>query len=565
MTTHITRRGKLVVIALVAALIGGGAWLVLAKQEKEKEAALPPLDKMADDIGAPAMQLLKNGYVPGRSGQVLIVPRPHRFFLNDWDLDALGTDTVLPKNTHVNPWRYMTHVPVIAYGGSIPKGVEVDRPVDVTTIGSTIAAVLGVDGLKKASPPLSEIVDAQQTPPKAIVTIVLDGAAWNVYQRYPDAWPNIKRLQTEGITYTEASIGSWVPYTGPIHANISTGTYPRVHGVSGNTIMEGGDPSVIRVPTVSDLWDVQTGNRSINALVAFDDFHVTLLGHGTEYPGGDSDPAVWWDIENDDWKTTEPNFHIPDYIEAIDPSIVPRYERAMDDRDGKNDNMWFGHTWQELADNHFRAATPGFTRVAGDLTMDMLRNEGIGDDDITDLLWVEMKSIDHIGHSWTISGPEAEDGLKELDHQIERITEHLDSTLGRDNYMVFISADHGMELLPELTGGWRVAWIELGNDLAREFGSAIKRSRLVEVEIDVKQLKKAGFTLTDVARFLGNYTIADNIPVNKSGADRVPQDRLDEKLFAGAFPGPWVAHLTPEKIASFGDGIYPGADVPTMK
>ena len=59
------------------------------------------------------------------------------------------------------------------------------------------------------------------------------------------------------------------------------------------------------------------------------------------------------------------------------------------------------------------------------------------------------------------------------------------------------------------------------------------------------------------ARYIGTYTIGDNIAKGLPGADLVPKARLDERLFAGAFPGEFITGLTADDIASFGKSDYP--------
>ena len=48
---------------------------------------------------------------------------------------------------------------------------------------------------------------------------------------------------------------------------------------------------------------------------------------------------------------------------------------------------------------------------------------------------------------------------------------------------------------------------------------------------------------------MGTYTLGDNIPGGKAGADRVPAARVDQRLFAGAFSARYIEALTPsEKV-----------------
>ncbi|MDQ3646011.1 MAG: hypothetical protein M3345_03650, partial [Actinomycetota bacterium] len=52
-----------------------------------------------------------------------------------------------------------------------------------------------------------------------------------------------------------------------------------------------------------------------------------------------------------------------------------------------------------------------------------------------------------------------------------------------------------------------------------------------------------------------------NIPEGRPGADRVPEGRMDELLFAGAFSTDYFQGLAPEDLEAFGTGEYPESDL----
>ncbi len=66
-----------------------------------------------------------------------------------------------------------------------------------------------------------------------------------------------------------------------------------------------------------------------------------------------------------------------------------------------------------------------------------------------------------------------------------------------------------------------------------------------------------GVTVEDIARFLGTYTIDDNMPDDDPDRDRVPEARLQETVFAGAFSTEYLAGLSDDDIEDFGAGEYP--------
>ncbi|MDQ3985058.1 MAG: alkaline phosphatase family protein [Actinomycetota bacterium] len=541
------KRVLLMGVLLVAAV---GAYVALDDEDAPRHA--PTLEQMADEIGAEVMTHLYRGHVAGRSGEIMLVPKPHNYLTGEWDLRKLGTDTPETFVSHPNPWSYLARVPLVFYGpGYAPEALEVSIDADLTDVAPTYARLLDLEKFEADGRALDEIL-TKKSSPRVILTVVIDGGGWNVLNRYRESWRTIARLASAGTMYTNATIGSAPSLTGPVHSNLGTGRYPITHGVPTNPWLGLAHPGTLRVPTLSELWDESTGNKAIVAMMGYEDPHLGMIGHGAQRDGGDRDIAVFWDVDKFAWRTGEQFYELPDYLVPPDLDALETYERGLDLEDGAVDDAWRGHGIH-LA----REATPAFATFTGDAVVQIMRNEPLGKDAITDLLWVEMKMPDAAGHVWNMVSPEEEEVLREVDRQIARFKSELDGSVGKGNYLIVISADHGQEPFAEVTGGWRINFRELARDLESEFGSVVEKVTLLDLQIDRSRIGSEGPTLLDVARYIGTYTLEENIPDGAPGADRVSPDRLNERLFAGAFPTDFLQELTPQKLKSFGDSAYP--------
>jgi predicted AlkP superfamily pyrophosphatase or phosphodiesterase len=563
------------VLAIVAAagvvIIGA---LVALRPARGVPDGAPTLDEMAEDVGSQLMLNLWRGHVPGRSGEIMLVPRPHRFLIGQWDLTTLGTAAPDISTSHPNPWNYLARVPIIAYGpGYAPSGKVQERPVDIGSIAPTYAELLGMDGLEFDAEPLGEILEgAPSRRPKVIFTVVIDGGGWNALQQHSSAWPTIDRLMERGTTYVNANIGSAPSITGAIHATFGTGTYPITHGVPGNqmrgpdgrntdTWLQNADPRYLDAPTVSELWDEQNDNKPFVGTVSFEGWHLGMIGHGAQTEGGDRDVAVLWEAQDSAWWVNEDFYELPEYLQPTDLGMLESYEQDLDARDGLTDGTWYGHTLDLLQEPLARPTTPAFVRFTGDAVVEVMRRERVGRDEVTDLFWVEMKMPDYAGHAYNVTSPEEEDVLRETDRQIARYVRELDRTVGRGNYLFVISADHGQQPLPETAGGWRINNRELGRDIEARFGNIVEKETPVDIYFDMEAVADENVDLADVARYIGTYTIGENIPDGAPGADRVPDGRLDELLFAGAFTTDYFESLSVGEIRSFGDSAYEEGDL----
>jgi predicted AlkP superfamily pyrophosphatase or phosphodiesterase len=558
----------LLLVAVCAVLAVPAAYLLRPDPAVPGDA--PTLDAMADAVGAPVMEHIWRGHVPGRSAEIMLVPKPHRFLIGEWPLTTLGTATPEVSTAHPNPWDYLARVPLIFYGpGYIEAGLTVDDPVDIADVAPTYAELLGID-LDADGAPLDAMQAPRRKPPKVIFTVVIDGGGWNALQEHPDSWPTIDRLQDHGTSYVNATIGSAPSITGALHPTFGTGSYPMNHGIPGNqmrgpngnntdTWRQEADPRYLELPTVAELWDEANSNDAIVATVSFEGWHLGMIGHGAQRPGGDKDIAVLWEVLDNAWWINEDYYTLPSYLQTTDLERLESYEAQLDGRDGLEDGSWFGHTLDDIQDEDLeaprdRSGSPAFVRFTGDAIVDILRNEPFGADGITDFFWVEMKMPDYAGHLYNMLGPEQADVIRETDRQIARFKNELDRLVGEDQYVLAISADHGQQPLPDVVGGWRVNNVELQRDIEDRFGDVIEKITPVDIYVDVNETDEG--ELTEIARYIGTYTIGENIPEDAPGADRVPDARLDELLFVGAFPTGYLQALTPARIQSFGDSDY---------
>jgi hypothetical protein len=522
---------------------------------------------MARSLGADVVRSLVHGYVPGRSGEILLVPEPWNV-VGRWGTAVRGTDD--PRTSHATPWAYHQRVPIVLYGPAyIRSGVRSDRSVDVADIAPTFAELLDASFDAPDGSPLEDALvrPRPRRPPKVVVLIAFDGGGWNVLERWPDAWPVIRRLATEGTVYENATIGSAPPLTVPVHATMGTGAYPRTHGLPeivarlpdgsiDEVFFNRGDPSLLGSETLADRWDRSRRNRPWVGLLGFETWHLGMMGQGTLARDGDRDVAVLWDRDEHHFWVNEEFYELPAYLPAGD--ALANHVRALDRTDGAIDGTWRGH---DLADRQIVPGTPAFVEYQAAALFEMLRREPIGTDRLTDLLFVELKSTDLGGHIWNMDAPEEADVLRAQDEVVGRLLEALERRVGRDGYVLAVTADHGQTPNPAGTGGLRVDRDEVARDVNRYFDVEIVESASPDdLYLRTDVMAEEGITLEDVARFLGDYRFRDGAA---PGTDlfTLPGDVLDRRVFAAALPGSFVEALTTSEIDALGPGRYEEGDL----
>jgi hypothetical protein len=87
----------------------------------------------------------------------------------------------------------------------------------------------------------------------------------------------------------------------------------------------------------------------------------------------------------------------------------------------------------------------------------------LGQRDTTDFLGISFSTLDEAGHGFGPQSREIEDILRQLDMTLQRLIAHLDAKVGRANYMLALSADHGVAPIAVAPLGGRIA-----NDDVRE-------------------------------------------------------------------------------------------------
>jgi predicted AlkP superfamily pyrophosphatase or phosphodiesterase len=90
------------------------------------------------------------------------------------------------------------------------------------------------------------------------------------------------------------------------------------------------------------------------------------------------------------------------------------------------------------------ATTPFGNSITLDMAYAALEGEQLGKRGETDLLAVSFSSPDYIGHRFGPTSVEVEDNYLRLDRELEKFLNHLDEEYGKDQYLIFLTADHGV-------------------------------------------------------------------------------------------------------------------------
>ena len=492
------------------------------------------------------VQRLYRGHQPGRGGDIILVPD--------------GMNYIDGGISHSTSWPYTQDIPMLWYGpGHIRAGQHVTRPVTAVDVAPTMAKLLGFDEFESPDGlPMEEALIPGAPPPRLIVVYVWDAGGRNVLDLFPKNWPNLERLRAHGTWYEDATGGSGPSNTAPISANFGTGAYPIRHGILDNLVRfsDGviGDPwakgvQELLVPTFADHYASVAGTRARTGIVAGLAWHLGMLGHGSQIQGNPKPVAVLRQssfdtgAEGTGWGLPEvhrPFFDVPDYANDLPPlsTYYPVAERA----DGIDDGLWRGHKISSLNGGF---ETPARVPFQQRLTEEVIRREGFGHHEMPDLLFLNNKLIDVIGHLFTASSPEEGDCVRVQDANLPIMIDFLNRQVGRGKWVLLVTADHGHSPALDVSGASPIKVQALEHDLELEFDRPRSERPLVDrirpgwTFLGAESLREHHLSRARVAEYVRGLSRED-VAVDP---DTVPAGVRDRGAFASAFPGEWLAEL----------------------
>jgi len=525
----------------------------------------PALEAMSSDLGSEYLELVTRSYNAERLGDLQLLVTPYSS--SNYAQESLSLAPNDPRSSHAVTWMYGERVPIVVWSpGRIEPQDHVER-VTLADLASTTARLIGFDEFRAADgvplPGIPSVTPPVQ--PGVVVTLVIDGGGWNVLRRWPDAWPNLKRLMREGATYRNAISGSFPAVTAATHATIGTGAFPRTHGITGHNVRRGGgpvkawgeagniDPSFLLEPTLADRWTESTENRAWVGEIGYQVWHVGMLGRGGR-PMGDAPVGVYWDEDGGGgWHPHHPElYRLPrttpglERLDELSAGFEPPAPSPYDPT-GKKAMCCF----------------PPVVHYQGDLIRATFDSEPIGQDEVADLLYLNFKAPDYAGHVYNMDDPRQAEVLGAVDDEIGRLADLISERFGDGRGVLIVTADHGQCPEIDANGGVRIDPIQLEEDLNAEFGTSVfglvQMVAPSEVYLNPKALTDSGLSAEDVAAFLADYRYGDNIgPYIRPAAVR--RDRLHERSFAAVLPVSYIGELASTDLARFGATTYDDAD-----
>jgi len=339
--------------------------------------------------------------------------------------------------------------------------------------------------------PAAPLLAQTRPTPKLLVGIMVDQMRPDYLTRFSPAFgpDGFNRLLREGFECRNTHYNYIPTVTGPGHSSVYTGTTPRYHGIIGNSWYSRSlrhdvyctDDTTVQLVGTARGMGVSARNQVSTTLG--DELKMTYGGRSrvlslslkdraSALPAGHmADGAFWFDTNTGDFisstyympalppwvqqfnarklaaayrqQTWAPLKPAAAYLNSVADSN--RYERIFK---GKTAAV-FPYDFARLAPLNAPPAfeslytSPFGDNLLTDLALEALQRTDLGRDDVPDLLAISYSSPDAVGHTFGPLSKEENDLYLRLDLELARLLQALDKTVGKGNYTVFLTADHG--------------------------------------------------------------------------------------------------------------------------
>jgi len=324
--------------------------------------------------------------------------------------------------------------------------------------------------------------------PKLVVGIVVDQMRWDYLYRYYDRYGEggFKRLLNDGFSCENTFINYLPSYTAVGHTVIFTGSIPAIDGIVGNdwidqltgkswyctedtsvqTVGASGkagqmSPNNMLVSTITDELRLATNFRSRVVGVSLKD-RAAILPAGHTANG-----AFWFDDASGGFITSTYYMKdLPDWAKKFNANDEPAklvangwntlypansYKQSSADNvfwegkfKGENDPV-FPHDMKSIYKDEPGSirSTPFGNTLTLDFAKAAVNGYNLGNGEATDFLTINCASTDYVGHKYGPNSIEVEDTYLRLDKDFAAFFQFLDQKVGKGNYLLFLTADHG--------------------------------------------------------------------------------------------------------------------------
>jgi hypothetical protein len=438
------------------------------------------------------LDMFARAYFPGRTGQIMIVAREGDIITRE--------DPNLPY-MHGSPWGYDVEIPLLFAGAGVRPGIHA-APAAQQDVAVTIAAAVGVTMPPTATGRVLPVRTPGAPRPRAVLLIVLDGMRPDYFDRYAAQMPELSRLRRAGAWFTHARVNYLPSNTAVGHSTISTGTDPRLHGITGNNLYDRVNrtrrdtfaawrPQDLMALTLGDVWQLQSAGRApVIAQGSAVTSSTALGGHGACQVNGNPIVMAGYDLDSGLWNTNPECFTLPADIKSLNAATV-----------WPADGQWMGHKVGTPSDIRRSGLFPAFE---ADAFVKLIEGQTFGAEPV--LLQLNYKAADYVGHKHGPASPEVRATLAEMDRHFARILAALVAKVGRD-YLLAITADHGMPGEPADPGRRHFApaiidALHAKFDPDRRTLITYYEPENSQIFVDVQRLAELKLSLRDLASFL---------------------------------------------------------------
>ena len=277
---------------------------------------------------------------------------------------------------------------------------------------------------------------AAQERPKLVVGLVVDQMRWDYLYTYQWGEGGFQTLLTDGYRCNNTII-DYVPTVTAIgHASIFAGTTPAFHGIAGNNFLLNGksvesvDDENVRAVGGNEKSrgksprNLITTNMADQLYLATDfksrTVGVALKPRAAILPSGHHPIGAYWFDDN------SKSFITSTYYMDKLPKWVSDFNKK--NREALSSDL---------------AYTPMGTTMTFAIAEQSLINERLGQGEVTDMLTISVSNTDMCAHYYGSHSPKVDSIYWQLDKEIAHFIQVLDQRIGRGNYLLFLTADHG--------------------------------------------------------------------------------------------------------------------------